>query len=70
MRRRFVKIAVGVGVGVASLTGVLATPAWAPKIHTLPAGLNRDACKHGGWADWGYRNQGECVSITSQAGAK
>ena len=70
MRRRFVKVAVAVGVGVASLTGVLATPAWAPKIHTLPEGLNREACKNGGFVRWHYRTQGECVSITSQAGAK
>jgi hypothetical protein len=70
MGRRSMKIAVAVGVGVASLTGGLASPAWAPSIHTLPAGLTREACKQGGWADWGFRNQGECVSITSQAGAK
>ena len=71
MRRRAAKFVVAIAVGVASLTGVLASPAWAPKIHTLPEGLTRDLCKQGGFATpWGYRNQGACVSITSQAGVK
>ena len=71
MRKRVVKIAVAAGVGVASLTGVLASPAWAPRVHTIPAGLTVDKCKNEpGWAFYGYRNQGQCVSAAAQNGAK
>ena len=70
MRKRVLKVAIGVGVGVASLTGALASPAWAPRVHTVPAGLTVDSCKDGGWQGWNYDNQGRCVSEAARAGAK
>src|SRR5215210_8077608 len=49
MRRRVAKLSVAVGVGMTSLIGVLASPAWAPSIHTLPADTTREDCYEGGW---------------------
>jgi hypothetical protein len=66
VRRRVGRFAVAVGVGAASLTGVLASPAWAPKITLVPVdGLTVEACKDGGWRDFKeptFKNQGQCVS--------
>ena len=39
-----------------------ATPTPAPPSHT------RDDCKHGGWRDLGYRNQGQCIAAAGQGG--
>ena len=69
MRRRVVRMAVAAGVSVTSLTGVLATPAWAPKVHTVPAGLTVESCRDGGWdTTWHYSNQGQCISVARGGG--
>jgi hypothetical protein len=67
VRRRLVRLGVGVAVGTVSLSSVLASAAWAPKITfgpppTVPA--NKDECKDGGWQGLGWPNQGQCVAST------
>ena len=32
-----------------------------------PSATTKDDCKKGGFADYGYKNQGECVSDVSKA---
>lgn len=70
MRRRTLKVAVGIGVSVFSVTGLLASPAWAPKITLVPVTHSVDDCKNGGWArfrEYDYKNQGQCVSAAARS---
>jgi hypothetical protein len=34
----------------------------------LPLPTSKDQCKRGGWREYGFKNQGECVSFVSRGG--
>ena len=73
MRRRTVRAAVGVGVGVVALTSVLAGPAAAPRVHrTITPHTIRD-CMGDGWQHiplTTYASRGECIAAAAQTGQR
>jgi hypothetical protein len=42
--------------------GVAITPVLLP---TSPLPTSKDQCKNGGWEDFGFKNQGQCIKFVN-----